>query len=82
MSTMTFGERLAAKRRAAHLTQEQLGEAVEVGKGAVSSWEVNRTQPSSEQITKLCVRLKCSADELLGIKWDGKTERRKDARTQ
>lgn len=75
----TFGARLAAKRKAAGLTQEQLGAGI-VGAGAVSSWEVNRTQPSPEQLVKLCARLNCSADDLLGIgEWDGH-ERRKEAR--
>lgn len=71
-STESFGARLAAKRKARGLTQEQLGEGMaadgtDVGKGAVSSWEVSRTVPSTSQLLKLCQRLNCSADELLGV---------------
>lgn len=68
----TFGERLAERRKALGLTQEQLGAGLaadggDVGKGGVSSWEVGRTFPSSAQIPSICQRLKCSADELLGM---------------
>ena len=67
-----FGVRLAEKRRAAGLTQEQLGAGLalngsDVGKGAVSSWEVGRTMPSPALLPKLCARLGCSSDDLLGI---------------
>lgn len=69
----TFGARLAAKRLAAGLTQEQLGAGLapdggDVSKGGVSAWEVGRTQPSAAQLVKLCKRLRCSSDDLLGIK--------------
>jgi transcriptional regulator with XRE-family HTH domain len=78
----TFGARLAAKRRAAGMTQDQLGEGLgpdgsNVSKGAVSAWEVDRTQPSAVQITRLCEKLKCSADELLGIKLGDTGQRRR-----
>lgn len=63
----TFGARLAEKRKAAGLTQDQLGEHLGVGKGAVSAWEVDRTQPSAAQLAMICARLMCSADELLGV---------------
>lgn len=49
------------------MTQEQLGEQLGVGKGAVSSWEVSRTLPSPALLPELCARLQCSSDELLGI---------------
>jgi transcriptional regulator with XRE-family HTH domain len=72
-ATSTFGSRLAEKRKAAGLTQEQLGVGMaadggDIGKGGVSSWEVGRTLPSAHQIARICERLKCSADDLLGLK--------------
>lgn len=70
---ISFGSRLADRRKAAGLTQEQLGEGLaadggNVGKGAISSWEVGRTAPSAAQIPKICERLGCSADDLLGMR--------------
>ena len=71
----TFGSRLAAARRKACLTQEQLGEGLgqdgaDLGKGAISSWEVNRTEPSATQLRLLCQRLGISANDLLGVACD------------
>lgn len=81
INSTSFGSRLAARRKAVGLTQEQLGEGLaadggNVGKGAVSSWEVGRTVPSATQLPKICERLKCSADDLLGMS----APRRKEAR--
>ena len=49
------------------MTQEQLGERLQLGKAAISSWEVNRTQPSATQVAMLCQQLNVSADYLVGI---------------
>ncbi len=71
-ASSSFGARLSIARRNAGLTQEQLGVEVgpdgrDLGKGAVSSWEVNRSQPSATQVAQLCKRLNVSADWLLGL---------------
>jgi HTH-type transcriptional regulator, cell division transcriptional repressor len=68
----TLGSRIAAARRASGLTQEQLGiglgpDGSDLGKGAVSAWEVDRSQPSAQQIALLASRLGVSADSLLGL---------------
>jgi transcriptional regulator with XRE-family HTH domain len=53
----------------------------DLGKGAVSSWEVDRAQPSAAQLALIALRLGVSADFLLGLTspksepWDG-VERR------
>lgn len=60
-----FGPRLAAARKAAGLTQEELGVAVGLGKGAISSWETGRTQPDACQVAAISLRLGVSADHLL-----------------
>lgn len=80
-----FGARLAHMRKLRGLTQEQLGEGLgadgkDVGKQAVSSWEVERNVPNGNQIFKMCQRLNCSSDYLYGIQrsvseWDGKERR-------
>ena len=41
---MTTGERIAQLRRAAGLSQEQLAEALEVSRQAVSKWETGVSQ--------------------------------------
>jgi transcriptional regulator with XRE-family HTH domain len=68
----TLGARIAAARRAVGLTQEQLGQGMgpegsDLGKGAISSWEVDRSQPSAAQVALLASRLGVSADYLLGL---------------
>ena len=63
----TFGAQLREARRAAGITQAQVGEFLGVGKAAVSNWESGRNEPGVEQLRTLCKRLNCSADDLLGI---------------
>lgn len=75
-SDTTLGERLARLRRAAGLTQEQVGVGLgadgrDLGKGAVSCWEQNVSQPSARQVRQLCERLGVSADYLLGLLPEG-----------
>lgn len=62
----TFGARLAARRRAAGLTQDELGEYLGIGGAAVSAWEKERNQPNASQIAAICARLNVSADYLVG----------------
>lgn len=64
---MTIGERIAALRRAAGLSQEQLAELLEVSRQAVSKWETGQTQPEADRIPRICAVFSVSADELLGI---------------
>ena len=61
-----FGGRLAALRRAAGLSQQQLAEQLFVARQAVSRWEGNRTQPDLATLQQLTAVLGCSLDELVG----------------
>jgi transcriptional regulator with XRE-family HTH domain len=79
----TLGSRIAAARRAAGLTQEQLGigmapDGSDLGKGAISSWEVDRSQPSSLQLVRLAARLNTTPNDLLGVT-RGKSTKAKQA---
>ena len=70
ITSEAFCERLRAARQAANLTQAQLGEGLgkegaDLGKGAVSSWEVGMSTPSPHQLALICRRLGVSADRLL-----------------
>lgn len=65
----TFGKRLAAAREKAKLTQEDLSKGMrpdggDLSKGAVSAWELDRAQPSAEQLRKICERLNVTAEDL------------------
>ena len=62
---MEWNQRLAAVRKAAGLTQEQLGELVGVTRQAVSKWEAAQTVPDALMIAEICRQLHVSADYIL-----------------
>lgn len=67
---MGFGERLAAARIAAGLTQAGLGRGLgtdgsDCHKSVVLGWEKGRHFPRVDQLVLICRKLNCSADELL-----------------
>ncbi len=62
---MEWNERLALVRKAAGLTQEQLGELVGVTRQAVSKWESAQTVPDMLMITRVCQALHVSTDYVL-----------------
>lgn len=51
----TFGEQLAAARRAKGMTQEALSQAADVARNTISSWERGRTVPDIDMVRKLSV---------------------------
>ncbi|MDL5367636.1 helix-turn-helix transcriptional regulator [Xanthomonas sp. NCPPB 2654] len=61
----SFGDRLREARKAAGLTQEQLGFALGVTKSSVSAWENDRETPSFRLLPNLRGVLKRSLDELI-----------------
>ena len=62
---MELHERIAFVRKAAGLTQEQLGEKLGVTRQAVSKWESNQATPDALTIARLCTELGVSADFVL-----------------
>lgn len=62
---MEWNQRLAAVRKAAGLTQEQLGDLVGVTRQAVSKWESGQTVPDAMIIASICQTLHVSADYIL-----------------
>ena len=62
---MEWNERVAAARKAAGLTQEALGEKLDVSRQAVSKWESGQAVPDLDTVAKLCLALGFSADYLL-----------------
>lgn len=76
---MEWNERLALVRKAAGLTQEQLGDLVGVTRQAVSKWESAQTVPDMLTITRVCQALHVSTDYVLLGKEPGEETAPKDA---
>lgn len=60
-----LGENILKLRKKSGLSQEQLGEKVNVTRQTISNWELNETTPNSEQLKLLSKALNVSIDELL-----------------
>lgn len=63
---LAMGTVIREQRRALHLTQEQLAEAMGVSVGAVSKWENDTTTPDLPTVVALAELFSVSADVLLG----------------
>lgn len=61
---MTFGERLIDARKKRKLSQEQLGELVNIDKRIISRYETDKTLPSIDVARKLAQALQVSLDFL------------------
>ena len=62
---MKLGEKILELRKKNGLSQEQLGEMVDVTRQTISNWELGETTPNTEQLKLLSKTLKVSIDELL-----------------
>lgn len=66
---MTIGEIIQQKRKAAGMTQRQLGEAIGIegrsGENHVQKWEYNQLTPSLKYLRPLCRALHCTLEELI-----------------
>ncbi len=62
---MTTGEKIAALRRGAGLSQETLAGRLGVSRQAVSRWETNESLPDTDKIIQLSRLLNVSTDYLL-----------------
>lgn len=63
---MSLGEKLLQLRKQKGLSQEQLGEQIEVTRQTISNWELGETSPNLEQLKRLSRLFQVSIDELLG----------------
>ena len=63
---MELKDRIAQARKAAGLSQEQLGEKLGVSGQAVSEWETGKSVPDTENIRRMALILAVSADYFLG----------------
>ena len=62
---MSLGEKILKLRKQSGLSQEELGEKVNVTRQTISNWELNETSPNPEQLKILSKELNVSIDELL-----------------
>ena len=62
---MTLGEKIFELRKKCGLSQEQLGDMVNVTRQTISNWELGETAPNPEQLKLLSKALNISIDELL-----------------
>ena len=62
---MSLGEKIYELRKKKGLSQEQLGEEVNVTRQTISNWELGETSPNPEQLKLLSSILNVSIDELL-----------------
>ena len=62
---MNLGNKILQLRKKSGLSQEQLGEKVEVTRQTISNWELGETAPNPEQLKKLSKAFNVSIDEIL-----------------
>ena len=63
-----FGIRLRAPRQVQGLTQDELGAAVGISNRMIAYYERDGAQPPGAILVELAKALRCSTDELLGVK--------------
>jgi transcriptional regulator with XRE-family HTH domain len=62
---MTLGERIYQLRKAGGLSQEQLGDQLNVSRQAISKWELNESVPDIDKLIQIGRVFSISMDELL-----------------
>ena len=62
---MTLGQNILEARKKKGLSQEQLGEKVNVTRQTISNWELDETSPNPEQLKTLSKTLNVSIDDLI-----------------
>lgn len=67
MKDTDFCRRLTQLRKAAGLSQKELGEKLGTGQSIVSQYEVGTAKPGLQSLKELCKALNCSSIELLGV---------------
>jgi len=78
---MKFNEKLLKLRKENALSQEELGEKLNVTRQTVSKWELGETTPEMEKLVEMAKLFNISVDELIketDAKEDAKNEAKKD----
>ena len=66
--TMTLGQKLAGYRRLSGMTQQQLGDYLNISPQAISKWEKDLSEPALATLRVLSELYKVSVDEILDLK--------------
>lgn len=61
-----FKDNLRNYRRAANMSQKELGEKLNVVQGTIASWEKGRNEPSIAMLIQLADIFDCTLDALVG----------------
>lgn len=77
-----IGSRIASVRKKRGLTQKQLADAIGISQYLVSDYETGRVHLSDEMLIRFVKALRSSADVILGLKDDKKTENEPSLRLQ
>lgn len=62
---MSLGQNILDLRKKSGLSQEQLGEKVDVTRQTISNWELEETSPNPNQLKLLSKALNVSVDDLI-----------------
>ncbi len=62
---MNFNEKLIKLRKASALSQEELGNRIDVARQTISKWELGETEPEMSKLIELSNLFKVSIDELV-----------------
>ena len=65
---MTLGQKLAGYRRLSGMTQQQLGDYLNISPQAISKWEKDLSEPALATLRALAELYKVSVDEILDLK--------------
>ena len=71
---MNLGEKIYELRKRQNLSQEELGDKLNVSRQTISKWERNESTPDLDKIVPLCDLFNLSVDELLQVKKTDKSE--------
>lgn len=62
---MSLGSNIRNKRKSLKLSQEYVAEQLHVSRQAVSKWEMEKSEPSTNNLIKLAALFSCDVGELL-----------------
>ncbi len=72
---MTLGEKIKSLRSDVGLTQKQLAVLTNIPRTSISTWELDKSIPSTEALFALADALQCTVDYLIGRETDDGTVR-------
>lgn len=68
MANGDIGSKIKAARKAAHMGQAELGEAIGIGKSSISEWESGKRSPDIDKVKDIAKALNVTPAYLMG--WD------------